>query len=75
MISEAQMRLLDRIVPGQRYMAENGVEMGSTPETFERRSFKALVRKKLLRSDGQITQAGLIKYDRKVKRIKKREAT
>ncbi len=55
-------------------MSGNGVEMGSIPETHERRSFKALIRKKLLRPDGQITEAGLTKYDRKVKRIKKREA-
>lgn len=72
-ISRAQMRFLDSVVPAQLHWLKSGVEIGASSEPKNRRSMASLIRKNILRFDGQITEAGLKSYERKVKRMRKRE--
>ena len=72
-ISRAQMRFLDSIVPSQLYWLKAGIEIGAAAEPRNRRSLSSLIRKNILRFDGQITEAGLKSYERKIKRMRKRE--
>lgn len=71
-LSRAQFRFMELWVPAQKHWRESaGFMIGAVAATKrEQRSLNALIRKGFATEDGQITKAGLFRYERKIKRLR-----
>ena len=71
-LSKAQFKFMELWVPTQKHWRETaGCAIGATAATKrEQISLNALIRKGFAAEDGQITEAGLVRFERKIKRLR-----